>query len=307
MKRFTLFFAMASLLWCLAAWAEEPEDYEYVPLVREGIEWTYLASDYESEGTDEPYYFHMQMYGDTVVDGVTYKKCYMYRDSEFDPNKAELRGLLREDGKKVTSILLLKDGPLYEKPVLNYDFNAGIGETFSTYSRTEEMPVMDIDYVMINGKQRKRIVSDNLQSPYPSVAVEGFGFLGEIMGDLVYVQPSIMPCLGCYRAWLMYVKNLSDGTYEYNADEDDLLGSVEGMTVEESGLRIRKEDGKLYVGIDCDCYQRAELTTAGGMQVWSGSVTATDELEIPTEGLATGVYIVTLRSDFGSVSEKVVL
>lgn len=44
MKRFTLFFAMASLLWCLAAWAEEPDDYEYVPLVREGIEWTYFVS-----------------------------------------------------------------------------------------------------------------------------------------------------------------------------------------------------------------------------------------------------------------------
>ena len=61
MKRTTLFFAMASLLWCLAAWAEEPDDYEYVPLVREGIEWTYFVS-YSS--TDiEPYYFHMQFYG----------------------------------------------------------------------------------------------------------------------------------------------------------------------------------------------------------------------------------------------------
>lgn len=303
MKRFTLFFAMASLLWCLAAWAEEPDDYEYVPLVREGIEWTYFVS-YSATGI-EPYYLHMQMYGDTVVDGVTYKKCYMYRDSEFDPQKAKLAGLAREENKAVYS----KVNPeLYkESEVLVYNYGAGVSETFSTYDLGYiNIPAVDFDYVTINGKKRKRIFcyEDNAGD---DIAVEGLGFLDTIMGNLIYVQPNNIACSGCYRAWLRYVKNLSDGTYEYNADVDDLLGTVEGLTVEESGLRIWKEDGKLYVGIDCDCYQRAELTTAGGMQVWSGSITATDELEIPTEGLASGVYIVTLRSDFGSVSEKVVL
>ena len=303
MKRFTLFFAMVSLLWCLAAWAEEPEDYEYVPLVREGIEWIYFVS-YSS--TDiEPYYLHMQFYGDTVVDGITYKKCYEYRDSEFDPQTAKLAGLAREENKAVYS----KVNPeLYkESEVLVYDYGAGVNETFSTYDLGYiNIPAVDFDYVTINGKKRKRIFcyEDNAGD---DIAVEGLGFLDTIMGNLIYVQPDNIACTGCYRAWLKYVKNLSDGTYEYNADVDDLLGTVEGLTVEESGLRIRKEDGKLYVGIDCDCYQRAELTTAGGMQVWSGSVTATDELEIPTDGLASGVHIVTLRSDFGSVSEKVVL
>lgn len=303
MKRFTLFFAMASLLWCLAAWAEEPEDYEYVPLVREGIEWTYFVSYYSTD--IEPYYFHMQFHGDTVVDGITYKKCYEYRDSEFDPQKAKLVGLAREENKAVYS----KVNPeLYkESEVLVYDYGAGVNETFSTYDLGYiNIPAVDFDYVTINGKKRKQIFcyEDNAGD---DIAVEGLGFLDTIMGNLIYVQPNNIACSGCYRAWLRYVKNLSDGTYEYNADVDDLLGTVEGLTVEESGLRIWKEDGKLYVGIDCDCYQRAELTTAGGMQVWSGSVTATDELEIPTDGLASGVYIVTLRSDFGSVSEKVVL
>ena len=182
-----------------------------------------------------------------------------------------------------------------------------MNETFSTYDcGYTNISAVDFDYVTINGKKRKRIFCYELGAG-DDIAVEGLGFLDTIMGNLIYVQPNNIACLGCYRAWLKYVKNLSDGTYEYNADEDDLLGSVEGLTVEESGLRIRQEDGKLYVGIDCDCYRKAELTTAGGMQVWSGSVTATDELEIPTDGLAFGVYIVTLRSDFGSVSEKVVL
>lgn len=302
MKRFTLFFAMASLLWCLAAWAEEPEDYEYVPLVREGIEWTYAAV---YNMTDGPSYFYMQFHGDTVVDGKTYKKCYEYRDSEFDPQAARLAGLAREENKAVYS----KVNPEHykESEVLVYNYGAGVNETFSTYDcGYTNIPAVDFDYVTINGKKRKRIFcyEDNAGR---DIAVEGLGFLATIMGNLIDVRPNNIACSDCYRAWLMYVKNLSDGTYEYNADEDDLLGTVEGLTVEESGLRIRKEDGKLYVGIDCDCYQRAELTTAGGMQVWSGSVTATDELEIPTDGLASGVYIVTLRSDFGSVSEKVVL
>lgn len=303
MKRFTLFFAMASLLWCLAAWAEEPEDYEYVPLVREGIEWTYAAVYNMTD--DGPSYFHMQFYGDTVVDGVTYKKCYEYRDSEFDPQKAKLVGLAREENRAVYS----KVNPeLYkESEVLVYNYGAGVSETFSTYDLGYiNIPAVDFDYVTINGKKRKRIFcyEDNAGR---DIAVEGLGFLATIMGNLIDVRPNNIACSDCYRAWLMYVKNLSDGTYEYNADEDDLLCTVEGLTVEESGLRIRKEDGKLYVGIDCDCYRKAELSTVGGTQVWSGSVTATDELEIPTDGLAAGVYIVTLRSDFGSVSEKVVL
>ena len=303
MKRFTLFFAVASLLWCLAAWAEEPEDYEYVPLVREGIEWTYAAVYHMTD--DGPSYFHMQFYGDTVVDGITYKKCYEYQDSEFDPNKAKLAGFVREENKAVYS----KVNPeLYkESEVLVYNYGAGVNETFSTYDLGYiNIPAVDFDYVTINGKKRKRIFCYEDNAGH-DIAVEGLGFLATIMGNLIDVRPNNIACSDCYRAWLMYVKNLSDGTYEYNADVDDLLGSVEGLTAEESGLRIRKEDGKLYVGIDCDCYQKAELTTVGGMQVWSGSVTATDELEIPTEGLAAGVYIVTLRSDFGSASEKVVL
>lgn len=303
MKRFTLFFAMASLLWCLAAWAEEPEDYEYVPLVREGIEWTYAAVYHMTD--DGPSYFHMQFYGDTVVDGITYKKCYEYQDSEFDPNKAKLAGFAREENKAVYS----KVNPeLYkESEVLVYNYGAGVNETFSTYDLGYiNISAVDFDYVTINGKKRKRIFCYEDNAGH-DIAVEGLGFLATIMGNLIDVRPNNIACSDCYRAWLVYVKNLSDGTYEYNADEDDLLGLVEGLTAEESGLKIRKEDGKLYVGIDCGCYQKAELTTVGGMQVWSGSVTATDELEIPTEGLAAGVYIVTLRSDFGSASEKVVL
>ncbi len=303
MKRFTLFFAVASLLWCLAAWAEEPEDYEYVPLVREGIEWTYAAVYHMTD--DGPSYFHMQFYGDTVVDGITYKKCYEYQDSEFDPNKAKLAGLAREENKAVYS----KVNPeLYkESEVLVYNYGAGVNETFSTYDLGYiNISAVDFDYVTINGKKRKRIFCYEDNAGH-DIAVEGLGFLATIMGNLIDVRPNNIACSDCYRAWLVYVKNLSDETYEYNADEDDLLGLVEGLTAEESGLKIRKEDGKLYVGIDCDCYQKAELTTVGGMQVWSGSVTATDELEIPTEGLAAGVYIVTLRSDFGSASEKVVL
>ncbi len=303
MKRFTLFFAVASLLWCLTAWAEEPEDYEYVPLVREGIEWTYAAVYHMTD--DGPSYFHMQFYGDTVVDGITYKKCYEYQDSEFDPNKAKLAGFAREENKAVYS----KVNPeLYkESEVLVYNYGAGVNETFSTYDLGYiNISAVDFDYVTINGKKRKRIFCYEDNAGH-DIAVEGLGFLATIMGNLIDVRPNNIACSDCYRAWLMYVKNLSDGTYEYNADVDDLLGSVEGLTAEESGLRIRKEDGKLYVGIDCDCYRKAELTTVGGTQVWSGSITATDELEIPTEGLAAGVYIVTLRSDFGSASEKVVL
>lgn len=60
--------------------------YEYVPFVREGVKWGY----------DECYRFD----GDTVVGGVSYKKCYVSESCPFEEGQT-LYGLAREEDRVV--------------------------------------------------------------------------------------------------------------------------------------------------------------------------------------------------------------
>ena len=68
-----------SIVTCVVIWlsthSEEPADYEYVPTVREGIEWTYNWN-YNSPYKEGQYY--LQFSGDSVINGKTYKVCYRY-------------------------------------------------------------------------------------------------------------------------------------------------------------------------------------------------------------------------------------
>ena len=59
-----------SLLWsfaliCLGCIAGQAQEYEYVPLVREGVEWTYL----DENGLKLEYSFYRyRLEGDTIID-----------------------------------------------------------------------------------------------------------------------------------------------------------------------------------------------------------------------------------------------
>lgn len=55
--------------------AEAPADYEYVPLVREGVEWVYDWTYYNQTIGGR---FFLQFSGDSIINGKTYKVCYRY-------------------------------------------------------------------------------------------------------------------------------------------------------------------------------------------------------------------------------------
>ena len=88
---------------------------DYLPLLREGVKWVYLekfhgmTEDF-SDATVDTRFYTIELKGDTVVDGNTYKKCYRYSDTEWDYDlciegincsKSEPAALLREEGRVV--------------------------------------------------------------------------------------------------------------------------------------------------------------------------------------------------------------
>ena len=74
----------------------------YVPLVREGVKWVYYW-DYDNEPNDGVIYhceYAMEISGDSVVNGVTYKKLYFHPLSE-PIGLSEPFALVREENKVV--------------------------------------------------------------------------------------------------------------------------------------------------------------------------------------------------------------
>ena len=91
---------MAALGCTLSSVAQQPAEYEYVPMVREGVEWEYYAWDMSYS---EIIKFHFD--GEKTINGKTYKRCY--RTSNKDDFSTQiLAGYMREDNRKVYSIAI---------------------------------------------------------------------------------------------------------------------------------------------------------------------------------------------------------
>ena len=77
------------------------QDYEYIPMVKPGVQiWTDDFVYYTPEGNI--YYLHRYALTeeDTIIEGETYKKLYLFTGSEFDSLTAQCIGGLRENEQK---------------------------------------------------------------------------------------------------------------------------------------------------------------------------------------------------------------
>ena len=119
----TLLFSILALLGMTQAVAQE---YEYVPFVREGVKWTYSIQDYHYETDyetnpargDNKVYRTLEIKGDTVINGKTYKAMHMCVDDEYSEPREVVPVYLREENKMVYGIV--PDGMYYDDTKLGY-------------------------------------------------------------------------------------------------------------------------------------------------------------------------------------------
>lgn len=289
--------------------AEEPEGYEYVPLVREGVEWGYewLYGYYGIEGR-----FRITMSGNATIDGNDYVKCYRSAYLNVDEDR-DLVGYVREEDRKVYCILLREPtGHVVEQPteMLLYDFNADVGDVYNGDPQNMEDAnrVASVDYVKVAGKYRKRITG------YGGLEiVEGLGPVSSgHHGDLLSPTDAFMSCSVCFRGTLSYVRAVEDlyngnpDRFEYDARVDSFSG-INKTEADDYGLQVSQGDGWLRVGVDCDCYRRAELADAKGAVVDAVELSGESEAVLSTAGLSPGVYVVSLVSDTAVRSAKVLI
>ena len=87
--------------------------YEYVPFVREGVKWTYSIQDYHYEEDyqtnpargNNKVYRTLEIKGDTVINGKTYKAVHMCTDDVYSEPKDVVPVYLREEDKMVYGIV----------------------------------------------------------------------------------------------------------------------------------------------------------------------------------------------------------
>ena len=128
-------FFIISLLALLGMTQAAAQEYEYVPFVREGVKW--ICSNYY---TLQQSHFTLELKGDAVINGVTYKAMHKYSGEEIDPNNDTIPVYMREEGKVVYAIV--PDGKTYEGCPIGFDHDA---ETQEKIAAGEEFVLYDFN------------------------------------------------------------------------------------------------------------------------------------------------------------------
>lgn len=207
-KLITLLLALLGITQMVA------QEYEYVPLVREGVKWVYYYVNSDEIYPPDPnlsigtVYFTLELKGDTVIDGKTYKAMHKYYGDNINNENDTVPIYLREENKIVYGIVpsgkIYADCPIscfgnetINSKILNgqefilYDFNDPVAfcQTYSDIYQYYEAiyeeegdrffnPFKFSDMVTINGHQAKRYVFNII---WNCCFIEGIGFDG--IGD----------------------------------------------------------------------------------------------------------------------------
>jgi hypothetical protein len=218
----TFFFAVLFFSWL----SLQAADYEYVPTVREGVEWGYYVSQaYYSQKPNT--YYRVCFKGDTPINNMSYKKCYCYRTCTFDSDSAKVISFMREENKRVymrpnpnvTNDFMNNIETLYydnDKEYCLYDFNYNVGDTIKAIYALNGNVVTEIDSVLVNGKLRKLFKSGNFRT-----FMEGIGPIDENGGDIMFPFPAQLTGGAQIATQFNYEHAIGKNYADYRADAPD--------------------------------------------------------------------------------------
>ncbi|MBR6283559.1 MAG: hypothetical protein IKR25_04595 [Muribaculaceae bacterium] len=228
MKR--IYTNLLLLLCVMGAMAQEAD---YVPLVQEGVRWVYRYSDVTMidltdpvTGEDYPgwegrgdYAYYMEFRGDTIINGLTYKKLYRSMSRDFDERTLRPVACLREQDKRVTGF----EGNDPTEYVF-YDFNDMEAFVREKYSEWGEMYGEELGSatatpltVTVGGQPRNAYQVYNCWGDW-SLVIEG---IGNDVVNLLCLGPmdAIPPCICPMPLGLARVEDL-DGNLLYSGRYD---------------------------------------------------------------------------------------
>ena len=266
MKKRILMFLLA-VLGMTQLWAQESD---YIPFVREGVKWvcyfnSYYCNTYNPVIWARYYpqgktYFTLELKGDTVIDGKTYKKMHKYSGDGINERNDSVPVCLREENRIVYAIMpnpslyylvvyvgygIKNDDLAYNlykaalngKEIILYDFNDPEGyyntiyKGAVSYAGSDEVPVGD--------KMARRYRFDYMDF-HPSF-IEGVGFDGYYSGyTLGYL----------YLTWRLGPSYENDGFFLSHVEENGQI-IYKGINYEQvmpyDGRMPLVQEGKIWV------------------------------------------------------------
>ena len=285
-------------------WSAFSDDYRYEPLVREGVEWKYCwRQPSVSESVPEAGVFYLRFDGKTEINGKTYSVCYRYESPDFKKEEAQIAGYAREEGHKVYAIISqLPNGRPYTTDMredLIYDFDASVNDIVFG-----DMQVKDVRFVPINGTWHKVLYGYEENEPW---AIDGIGLVRNpewgSFGYLLYPFFDSSTSMFAYTAYLETVRETATSKIIYQCK--DIWSSVGGIGMEAEKATVVQRGTTLVV--TAEEAVSATLFSAGGRMVAAAPAAADGTVTIDVSGLPQGVYIVTVATADGSISQKAVV
>ena len=312
-KIFTLLLAV--LLGSVAMQAQEAV---YQPLVREGVVWHYEYGAFEISYGFIRMDIKMQFKGDSILNGIEYKKCYFYKEDEI-PVGSQPLCLAREEDKKVmfcgfryevldtlgTATDCLSGLPNEQNENgewIVYDFGdmtAFIEQIGSEF----EAQVESISEVDVNGFPAKsyHISGSDI---FEADLIEGVGGDGKETGFLFGPLTLMTTCVCSKPFGLIMVTDLGGKVLYKGASYDDFHSGVGNVHGKEQSMLIEQSGPSLRVALPAD--GMLSVIDMAGHVVISRVVTQ-GATEVSTASLAAGVYLVQLSTPAGIQTAKVVV
>ena len=288
---------------------------DYVPIVREGVEWGNKAISF-GYCDSRTVYYRAQLKGDTIINGKTYKKCYRYTERELDTSTANLASFMREENKRVyvypnvkryeqefiAGFYDLAVGYYTDNENLEYDFNLQAGDTeiFCGFRSS----VNEVKDTVVNGSIRKKFtLIETNYGQCERIVLEGIGSIKDFIetGDFIFPYQDQFSGRELWRRYVTYEKNVG-GEIVYKTeyfDANDPAIRPEGIAQVSDGaadVRVYGTDGAAVIVGDVVSYA---VYSADGLQVATGI--ADGETEIP---LPSGLYIVRTGSRATKIAVK---
>ena len=271
--------------------SEDEYQYEYVPVVREGVVWGYYSNTNASEGGKTTY---IRFDGEEVINGKTYLKCYRSDDCSFDENKSELLGYMREEDKRVYAIV--PQGDVLSEESLRYDFNLSAGDSFTRVGGNT-VTISRVNNVVINGKLRKCYYYNQDATESGSCYTEGIGQW--LYGDIISTDSN-------YR--FVMEKNINTGEVFDHSCGITTLNPCDKLSVNqiaENALSFVQADDRININgatgkVDVAIY------TFDGIKVAEAS--GSESVGLSTAELPIGIYVVKATDGRGnSLMQKIVV
>jgi len=299
------------LLLTLTAFNLNAQDYEYIPLVKPGIQiWT---DDYADCGG----YYHFRRFAltdeDTLIESETYKKLYFFTDNFFEPSTAECIGGLRENEQKQ---VFYKGGIVVGgilNPGLIYDFSLSVGDTFTHYFYflfPQIFEIKSIDTISYAGAMRKRfnigLYGDTIL-PYYSVGkfIEGIGNTQGLMYDIYY---NLTLC-GYWGFNRCYEHNGELLYHDYSQGVEDCITPLLGLNqikLEDNSITLYPNPASKEVNISSEnIINYIEVFNSLGQKVYQTNVKQ-KEKTLDINYLSKGVYIIGVSNNKGYIRKKLI-